>query len=180
MPDHGAYSIRKARASDAPLLPAIERSAGELFRDDPNLAWVADGDVQDVDQHQEMIAMGTAWVAVDGNDMPVAFLNGEPIGNCLHIWEISVHRDHQRNGLGSMLIDEARHCAAKRGLMALTLTTFRNVAWNQSYYARLGFETLERDGLSGPLGRILDKEARLGFPEESRCAMVMHLQRRAA
>jgi GNAT superfamily N-acetyltransferase len=170
------YEIRAAKAGDAQLLPPIERSAGELFRSDSELAWIADDDVQDVDTHLNFIANGTAWVAVGPDDAPIAFLNGEAIGGCFHIWEMSVHMDHQRQGLGSKLIETARRYAVDQGYQAMTLTTFRRVAWNEAFYARQGFELVQGHQLSDALSRILADEVAHGLPAERRCAMAMPLE----
>jgi predicted N-acetyltransferase YhbS len=55
--------IRLARPADAAALPAIERSAAELFRLDPQLAWLADAEVADVAQHLRAIEEANVWVA---------------------------------------------------------------------------------------------------------------------
>ncbi|CPQ92972.1 acetyltransferase [Bordetella pertussis] len=57
------------------------------------------------------------------------------------------------------------------GLPAITLTTFRDLPWNQPFYARLGFATLQADGLNVRLQAILAREASLGLPAARRCAM---------
>jgi len=41
-----------------------------------------------------------------------------------------------------MLLDHVAGWAARRGLPALTLITFRGVPWNAPYYERLGFREL--------------------------------------
>ena len=46
-------TIRPAIETDADLLPEIERSSGELFRQIPALAWIADDGVQSVARHLE-------------------------------------------------------------------------------------------------------------------------------
>ncbi|CPQ40710.1 acetyltransferase [Bordetella pertussis] len=61
--------------------------------------------------------------------------------------------------------------AAAAGLPAITLTTFRDLPWNQPFYARLGFATLQADGLNVRLQAILAREASLGLPAARRCAM---------
>jgi GNAT superfamily N-acetyltransferase len=169
------YQIRPAKFEDAPLLPLIEQSAGALFRSDPDLAWIADDEGQSAQRHAELIADGAAWVATDSKSAPVAFLNGEEIGGCFHIWEMSVHKDHQRHGLGSQLISHARQYAIEKGYPALTLTTFRGVAWNDAFYHRLGFELVEGEKLSNDLKAILADETKVGLPPERRCAMIMPL-----
>lgn len=172
------YNIRPAKPDDAALLPAVERSAGELFRSDPDLAWVADDAVQGTETHLAFIANGTAWVATGPDDKPVAFLNGEAISGCFHIWEMSVHLDHQRQGLGKKLIAAARDHAIDSGYPAMTLTTFSGVAWNDEFYAQSGFELVEVDRLSDALSQILREEAENGLPAERRCAMIMALAER--
>ncbi len=169
------YTIRLARLDDAPLLPAIERSAGELFRSVADLSWIADDAVQSVERHVQIIESGGAWVATTGLDSPVGFLNGEEMDDHFHIWEMSVHSDHQRQGLGARLIEEVRHFAMERGHKGLTLTTFRDVAWNERFYSRLGFERLATANLWPVLSGILTHEIALGLPGDRRCAMFMDL-----
>lgn len=167
--------IRLACEGDAVALPAIERSAGELFRAIADLAWVADDDDQSVERHRDLIGKGACRVAVDGSDRPVAFLSAEILGDELHIWEFAVRRDRQGRGIGRALLEEAVADARARGLAALTLTTFRDVAWNQPFYARLGFRTLDAADIGERLGNVLRREAEHGLPEARRCAMRLSL-----
>lgn len=169
-------TIRRAAPGDAGALPAVECSAGEAFRALPDLAWIADGEVQSARRHRELIAAGLALVA-ELSGRPVGFLNAEIFGNRLHLWQIAVHADHQGQGIGTRLLRRAIREAAARGLHAMTLTTFREVSWNEPYYRRLGFVPLQAP--SGHLRRILADEARAGLPMERRCAMVMWLGRRS-
>jgi len=163
--------VRRATDEDCPHLPEIERSSGELFRHEPGLEWIADDTVQSVEQHRALLATGLALVAeVDGFGL-TAFLNGEPAADALHIWQIAVHHDQQRRGLGRTLINSAQDYAADRGINALTLTTFRDIAWNEPFYRKLGFVTLEEAELSPRLRAILTAEGRAGMPLARRCAM---------
>nr|WP_207803139.1 GNAT family N-acetyltransferase [Rhodopseudomonas palustris] len=91
--------------------------------------------------------------------------------DALHIWQMAVHRDQQRRGIGRKLIEAAQRFAADHGSTALTLTTFRDVPWNEPYYQRLGFVTLGEDDLDSRLKAVLDAEARAGLPRARRCAM---------
>lgn len=54
--------IRLTREDDAPALPDIERSSGEAFRTVPELAWIADDDVQSVASHLEFVRSGLSWL----------------------------------------------------------------------------------------------------------------------
>ncbi|MFX5656537.1 GNAT family N-acetyltransferase, partial [Acinetobacter baumannii] len=84
----------------------IERSAAELFRTVPALAWIANDDVLSPDIHLRFIAQGTAGVAVDGTGNVRGVLSAERFGQALHIWELAVHRDCQGRGCGRALVSE--------------------------------------------------------------------------
>lgn len=169
-------TIRRTLPDDAPLLPAIERSAGEAFRTVPALAWIADDDVMPEARHRALIEAGFAWVAVDAGDHPIGFLSGEPLDDALHILEISVSRPNQGRGIGRRLIEHAREAAIEAGMAAMTLTTFRNVPWNEPFYRTLGFRTLEAGEMPAALRRILAEEIEAGLPGDMRCAMRCALQ----
>jgi GNAT superfamily N-acetyltransferase len=169
------FEIRLATQADARALPEIEASAGEIFRDIPELAWIADDGGQSEERHRELIAQGTAWVATNKHGMPVGFINGEELDGNFHIWELSVHRAFHGQRIGKALIEKAKRFARDKHLHALTLTTFRDVPWNAPYYRSLGFEVVEGDAVTKALASILQKEADLGLPVDLRCAMALRL-----
>ena len=162
--------IEIADTSDAQFLPDIERSSGEAFRHLPSLAWIADDDVQSLERHSELIELGQAWVARSDQGI-VGFLSAERFVNSLHIWQMAVHSDFQKKGIGCALIVQAKQAAASAGLTNLTLTTFRHVAWNEPFYASCGFRTLKPNDLCERLKATLDAEERAGLPLDQRCAM---------
>lgn len=163
--------IRLGTPEDAPYLPAIEHSAGERFRTIPSLAWVADNGEQPEHRHRQLIALGTEWVAVDDAGRLIAFLSTEIVGGALHIWEFAVELAHQGRGIGRAMIETAAAFAVERGLPTITLTTFRDLAWNERFYHRLGFVTLTADELGDELRAIVARETEHGLPPERRCAM---------
>ncbi|MEL6876231.1 MAG: GNAT family N-acetyltransferase, partial [Pseudomonadota bacterium] len=57
------------------------------------------------------------------------------------------------------------------GLQDLTLTTFRDVVFNEQFYHRLGYQTLHADQLSPRLQKVLENEEAEGLPADKRCAM---------
>ena len=162
--------IEIADTSDAQFLPDIERSSGEAFRHLPSLAWIADDDVQSLERHLELIELGQAWVARSDQGI-VGFLSAERFVNSLHIWQMAVHSDFQKKGIGRALIVQAKQAAASAGLTNLTLTTFRHVAWNEPFYASCGFRTLKPNDLCERLKATLDAEERAGLPLDQRRAM---------
>ncbi|MBS0297776.1 MAG: GNAT family N-acetyltransferase [Proteobacteria bacterium] len=166
-----SFTIRPTRPEEAALLPAIERSAGEAFRVYPDLAWLADGDDLPAEHHALRIAEGLSWVAVDAADAPFGFLIAERFEGALHIEELDVRQDRQGRGVGRALLRHVIAWARAEGLHAVTLTTFRDVAWNAPFYAREGFELLEGEAIDARLQALLVAEADRGLKPEGRCAM---------
>jgi GNAT superfamily N-acetyltransferase len=166
-------SIRRAVPADADFLAAIEQSGGELFRTLPELAWIADEPIGTAEEFLPLILAGTVWVAEARASGIVGELRGTIADDCLHIVELAVARTFQQRGIGRMLIDAAAEWAGRRGLRALTLTTFRHVAWNAPFYARYGFVELPADS-DGRLKAILIRETAHGLP--NRCAMRFDLK----
>ena len=162
--------IRRAVAADAALLPTIEQAAGALFATVPGLEWIAADRVLDADEHAPAIRAGTAWVADDG--APFGFLTATVEGDALHIDEIAVVPARQGAGQGRALIAAAIDEARVRGLAAVTLTTFRDVAWNAPIYARMGFV----EASDARLSALLADEVARGLPGERRCAMRLMLR----
>jgi GNAT superfamily N-acetyltransferase len=170
-----AITVRPTEARDASLLPAVERSAAQAFLQLPDLAWLANGNVQSVGQHLEMIEGGTSWVAVHSKHGPVGFLNGILTEQDLYICEVSVQSNYQGKGIGRDLMETARQWAVSNGCSSIYLTTFRNVPWNEGFYKSLGFTTLKPSELTPSLCDIMKEEVDAGLPTEQRCAMCLRL-----
>ncbi|MGF6149177.1 GNAT family N-acetyltransferase [Pseudomonas fluorescens] len=164
-------SLRRAQFNDASALPAVERSAAALFRNDPELAWLADAPVTSFEQHLRAIESAQVWVAEMANGSIVGFLSAHTADTELHIQEISVCSGFQGQGLGRRLLQTALEYARQNGLTALTLTTFRELPWNEPFYQRLGFETLAFSDLDQRLQAVLEAEITHGLPGARRCAM---------
>ncbi|OXU34988.1 GNAT family N-acetyltransferase [Enterobacter cloacae] len=165
-------TVRPTRPGDVTALPAIERAAGERFRDYPELAWLAEGDVISAEQHLDYAERGLSWLAV-ANELPVGFILAETHVSSLFIVELSVHLDWQGKGIGRRLIACVADQARKRGLASLTLTTFRDVPWNAPFYARLGFEMITT--LTPELREKREEETAHGLAYDARCAMRLPL-----
>ena len=166
--------IRPAHANDAALLPSVEGAAGALFRTLPELAWVADEPLGAPEDFLPLIAAGTVWVAEAAQAGVIGELRAEICGGDLHILELAVAADFQQRGIGRRLLNAARDAARERGLKALTLTTFRHVAWNAPFFARYGFVELAAAEIDARLAEIVGAEEARGLP--NRCAMRMRLR----
>ncbi len=157
--------IRLAAVADIPLLPAIERSAGEAFRSTAH-AWIADDEIVEADAYQPLIEARQVQVAeIDG--VVVGLLITEWIDETLHIHEVSVAQPFQNKGVGRALMLAARAEAQALDCRNMTLTTFANVSFNAPFYQSLGFSVVDPPGQR--LAEILAAEAAHGLTD--RCAM---------
>ncbi|WP_025512835.1 GNAT family N-acetyltransferase [Bordetella trematum] len=170
MSESPALILRRSEPADAPHLPDIERDAGQRFLEVPGLQWLAADAGIDSAGHLSLIAGGWSWVAALEGRL-LGFLQASRHGQDLHIVELSVRRAQQGRGLGGALMAAARQAASEAGLSRLTLTTFRDLAFNEAFYRRLGFVTLALPGAR--LQAILAEEAGAGLP--GRCAMALTL-----
>ncbi len=151
------WSLRLARPEDAEFLPAIEQSAAQLFKADPQLAHLANAEVITQERHRILIGKGRCLVALHDNRI-AGFLSAISVGREIHILELSVHADCQRMGMGSGLVRAAIVDARNSGFQALTLTTFSDVEWNAPFYAALGFVAVEDLSAHPRLAELLVKE----------------------
>ena len=172
--------IRQADTEDLPFLPDIERDAGRLFASIPNLAFVADDTVMSLRDHVAMLRDGVVFVAqsLEGptaGDV-VGFICGKQVGKTFHIHEMSVAPAGQGRGIGSALMAAMLDDAVSARCELATLTTFQDVPWNDGFYRKLGFRTLETNEIDARLGAILAAEAAAGLPADRRCAMAISLK----
>lgn len=154
-------------------MPEIERSAAEAFRGSSQPA-IADDPPSPADSYPPMLAEGLVWVAEDAGAL-IGFAAAQAFQDALHLWELAVRHDRQGQGAGRALVTAAIDEARRLELSAVTLSTFRDIAWNGPFYARLGFRELAPHELNGRLTAILMRERRLGLDAEARCAMRLDL-----
>ncbi|WP_426564108.1 GNAT family N-acetyltransferase [Angustibacter sp. McL0619] len=162
--------IRAAREDELSALLDIERAAGESFRE-LGMDLVADAEPGTAEELLAYQQDGRAWVCVDEDDEPVAYMLVDLVDGWLHIEQVSVHPCNAGRGLGRQLIDHADRLAAERGLPGLTLTTYVDVPWNGPYYERLGFRVVPDGDISPGLRAIREEEARHGLDAWPRAVM---------
>jgi GNAT superfamily N-acetyltransferase len=143
--------IRPARPDELAALRSIEFAADRIF-ETLGIGPFANEDAED---HS-----GRADLVLVADDPAVAFIVVELVDGIPHVWQMSVHPDHGRQGLGAALIAAAREWARTAGYNARTLTTFRDVPWNGPFYGSLGFVVL--DDLTPELAAIRDHERAIG------------------
>ncbi|PSS16662.1 hypothetical protein M430DRAFT_19638 [Amorphotheca resinae ATCC 22711] len=165
------FSIRKARSEDIPLLGPVERSAAEIFRT-VNLGSLADDETTVAPSILATMADSNhLLVAVNESDQPIGFVGGMNIDGNFHIVEISVAQAVQGKGVGSALMAEMTRQVKEEKFMVMTLTTYRNVAWNGPWYKKLGFQEVTAEEMGKEYLKIWDVESQHGHDMASRCVM---------
>ncbi len=162
--------IRAARPADAERLRAIERAAGARFRD-VGMPHIADDEPMSAETLVAYADAGRAWVAADSGDVAVGYIVVDITDRCAHVEQVSVHPDHQGQGLSRQLLDEVERWASRNRLPAITLTTFSEVPWNRPLYEHLGFRVVGEDELTPGLRALRDTEAEHGLNPVGRVCM---------
>jgi GNAT superfamily N-acetyltransferase len=178
--------IRPPRIDELEGLRAIERAAGRPFAD-IGMPEIAADEPPSVDELDAYRARGGAWVITAGGaddapdgDRPVGYVLVDVVdapgpggegARAAHIEQVSVDPAWAGRRLGARLIEHVAGEARRQGLDALTLTTFRDVAWNAPYYERLGFRVVEEAELGRGLRRVRDLEAAHGLDPARRVCM---------
>jgi len=168
------YTIRLSRRSEVGALPEIERQANQLFASHtgdlglrseqaPALSSVAALRIANDD--------GRLWVAADSQGQLVGFALVTELGLFAHLEELDVLPAHGRQGLGSALLEAVCEWAYSRGFSAVTLSTFRDVAWNAPFYARRGFVVIPPSELPPELLEIVSRENQKGLRTDLRVIM---------
>jgi GNAT superfamily N-acetyltransferase len=163
------YAIARARPQDVPALGAIERAAARLLRGHAPQSIL--DEVTDQSALRQAQAEGRLWVVL-AEDAPVGFALIDMLADDLpHLDEIDVHPRHGRHGVGTALLRALLDWLAGSGYSELTLTTFRDVAWNMPFYARLGFEEVPLHELRPELAAVVEEETARGLDPRRRVVM---------
>ena len=165
------FEIGPARADEAARCPEIEaRAAVRLSPEDlpPGLA----NQVTDLDTLLEAQRDGRLLVArVDDGETLVGFALLEAHGDSAHLEEIDVLPEYGGAGIGRDLLETTCAWARAKGFFSITLSTFRDVAWNGPFYASAGFEEISRSEWDSALVAAAEEEAALGLDPTRRVMM---------
>lgn len=168
------YHIRLAQHKDLRSLNEIEEAASTLFKS-TKFALEVDQEPLSAKFLEEQREKGLVWVAVDEEDRPVGFAVVLILDNDAHLHELSVDPAHGRRGIGAGLTGEVIQWAGRSGMTRITLSTFREIAWNAPFYEKLGFREMREDEIGNGLKQIRIKEFESGLPVEERVLMVKEL-----
>lgn len=161
--------IRPVEPDEIPLLGPIEKSAGELFRDQ-GMDDVANGGHMPANFIISFTRFGGALVAdVDGAVAGFALVAA--YDQHAHLYEVSVAREFQGQGIGRKLVEGACAWASAHKYKAITLSTFSDVPWNAPFYATLGFNVLPEAEWSPAFHVLRGREEDGGLDISRRCFM---------
>ncbi|MDO5492805.1 MAG: GNAT family N-acetyltransferase [Nesterenkonia sp.] len=161
--------IRPAQLTDHPAVCAAEQAAGKLFLD-YDLVRIAEDEPVDAASFRAHVEAGSAYVW-EVDDVVVGYLLLRTVDDSAHIEQVTVHPQSARRRIGAALVDFAETWARRRGLAALTLTTFTEIPWNGPYYRRLGFTEVAAADQGPELAAQVEHEASLGLTVRPRAAM---------
>ena len=162
-------SIRAARHVELQWLREIEIAAGQVFGE-VGLPEIAAHEPYDIATMAKYVDAGHAWAIAD-DDAAVGYAIVDIVDGLTHLEQLSVHPDSGRRGLGGRLLEHVCEWAGDEGFPAVTLTTFRHLAWNAPFYAAHGFRELADDELGPELRRLREEEAREGLDPALRVCM---------
>jgi GNAT superfamily N-acetyltransferase len=164
--------IRAARPDDYAKLQDVERRAGELFRR-IGMPEIAEDDPPAADH----LAAGAAvYVATDEADDPLGYALVELVDGHAHLEQISVVPEAGRQGIGTALLEAVVDWARARGDAEVTLTTFRDVAFNAPLYAKRGFAVVDEARWTDGLRAVVAQEAAHGLDVTARVVMSRRVQ----
>lgn len=167
--------IRPALAADIPALGAVERSAAAAFLAAPGLEWIAASEPTPAGFLQGCQEKDRLWVADGEHGQLSGFLAAQAMGRHIFIVELSVALASQRRGIGTRLMAAVEAHARQCGAEALTLTTYRGLAWNAPYYRRLGYAEVAPAELGEAYVAKVAYEATCGHDPALRCVMIKQL-----
>lgn len=152
--------IRWAKDEDLAALADLERAADTRFAD-VGIVFPPGTMIEECDDPGRVIVAGRP---------PVGFALLGWVDDCVYLEQLSVHPDHGRRGIGTLLLDAV--CDAAAALApAVTLTTFRDVPWNAPWYAGRGFALLPPEQWGPELAALVERERALGIGQAPRVVM---------
>jgi GNAT superfamily N-acetyltransferase len=163
-----------AGRGDLHQLPLLERRAAQRFEAAGYASLIA-GVPPSIETLERRQLLGRVWVAADRRDRAVGFATASLVDGVAHLDDLHVDPDHGDRGLGTRLIEAVCLWAWREASTAVTLSTLRDVPWNEPFYTRRGFRTLRRKELSAGLKAQRTLERRAGLPVGKRVMMVREL-----
>ena len=166
----GRHEVRLATPGDLDAIPMVEVASGELFRT-VGLDAVADAPPTAGEVLAAAQEGGRLWVALTESREVIGFALGCYVDGHHHLQQVSVLPAHDRRGIGRSLVEAVCAWAGREGGRCVTLSTFRDVAWNGPYYGKLRFHALAESQLGPDLLATRADEQAQGLDVSKRVIM---------
>jgi len=170
------YSISTGRSEDIPAMIAVDKAASTLFETTGLLTSEALNDHVPPEVFEREIEVKNVFVARNRHGWPVGFVLIRTWHKGIYLDQVSVHPDHGRKGIGRALVIRVLIEAELRKLPHVSLSTFRDVAWNGPFYASLGFREISPARLD-PYMREIEEAQRPVMDVSKRCFMRRKVRR---
>jgi GNAT superfamily N-acetyltransferase len=168
-----SISVRLAAPDQLAEIPGIELSAATMFPVE-DLSSELRYKVTPQTDLREALAAQRLWVALCGEDT-IGFALASVVDDVGYLDELGVQPEFGRQGAGRQLVSAVIDWARAEGFPRLTLITFRHLAWNAPFYAKLGFQEMESTEHGRELAGLIEEERLIGIDVAKRVAMRLDL-----
>jgi GNAT superfamily N-acetyltransferase len=171
---HIDYKIEPASIDDLPRLPELEASATDRF---PSQVLPPALPLR-TDSFESLVAAqadGRILVARAEGGSVMGFVLVESLGADGLLEELDIAPEYGRQGIGAQLVEAACSWASAQAHARIVLSTFREVPWNEPFYARLGFCEIPESQWTSLLRGVRATEGTLGFDLDERVLMARAL-----
>lgn len=171
---HEAYKIRQGERRDIAALPGIEREAGTLFYpylQDTGLTKEVLTFTSSAAEAEAACNGGGLWVAETATGEIVGFAIVFDWGTTAHLDELDVLPEHGRHGVGTSLVRAVCQWARESGYHRVTISTFRNIPWNEPFYVKHGFRAVSPIELDDMHRQLVESERARGLRTDVRVIM---------
>lgn len=166
-------TFEQGRKTDFTTLQNIQLAAGHLFYN-IGMSHIAENPSTDIEGFLATIKNSSVLVArFDVNIVGFALIYR--VGNDCHLEQMSVAPEHARRGFGSEILQYLIDKCRRQQLSRLTLSTFRNVPWNEPFYSKAGFRSISQNNLTGYLKAVWQTEDANGLDMTQRTIMRLEL-----
>lgn len=167
-------TFEQGRKSDFTILQNIQLAAGRLFHN-IGMSHIAESPPTDIEAFLATKAHSSVLVARLGPDIVGFALTYCERTNC-HLEQMSVAPEYARRGIGSEILQHQIERCRQRCMSRMTLSTFRNVPWNEPFYRNAGFRAIPASGLTGYLKAAWQAENAFGLDMTQRTMMSLSLR----
>ncbi len=171
------FEVGRATAAELAELAGIEARAARLFPPEDLPAELADQTIpaEELARAQQEQRLFVARETTSARVVGFALLS--EAGRDALLEEVDVDPEFGRRGLGGRLVAAVCDAAREAGHARIVLSTFRHLAWNADFYARLGFRELAESEWTAAQRTLRREEAALGLDPTRRVWMARELVR---